>query len=267
MRVYAKTVILAVTFALSLGLAGLAAGYFGNAVLAANPGNMAPVLGILVTGPRAAAAGALLGLLCGVAGVRRSAILATFAIALAVTVLLSMAVVAPGFQPEARIVKAKITACAPAESLVRTRISYWRAESARVTRERLVDVRPDWEASVSQMLKARPGVLLFLAPEQSRWVSRRRWSWGRTNWRLERVTNDMQAESTFMDASDCQQTGIAPDAPANLCMCWEASEGFPPSGLPEFLGKWVVHRIPANLETSPDLFGWVQRTCGHGSAG
>jgi hypothetical protein len=263
---YARAAILAVAWGVSLGFVGFACGYFGNGLLAASPGSVAPVVGILFTGPIAVAVGMIVGAACGASPLAGRHLVAIFILLLSGTLILSLTSVSPGYEPEAEIIEARVVKCVPVESLIPTRTAYWRSEAARVTRERLVDVSSDWEKSVVRMVSSRPGIVVTLQAGRRSWFTRRRWSWGRTDRRIENSERQQGSDRAFADGtgSDCPNALKLLQQSSNFCMCFEHSERFPPSGLPEFLGLWVAHPIPPNLMTAPknqELFTWIERTC------
>ena len=176
------------------------------------------------------------------------------------TAVLSLAVTAPGFDPQAQVVQADAVACHSTASLITERTAYWRAEVERVSCEHVADVREGWLQTVQPMLVSRPGVVITLQAHRSAWITERAWSNGHTERRLESWKRAEQRHRVFVDdaAADCSDQIRAFTEVHTYLLCFERSPGFPPSALPEFLGVWVAHPItPSKTSESALLESYV----------
>jgi hypothetical protein len=255
-------VYLALVWGAVLGAAGLFVGYSGNFFLAANPGSAAPLVGLVVTGPLACAIGLGFGAICGFGGATTRQILA-IGIGLTVVVIAgSLALTVPEFVPRAHLVKGSVERCVAAATLVPARTQHWQSEVRRVTSEETVEVPDGWEATVPAMVQLRPAVVVTLRKREAAWIRERKWRNGTTNTRIDRWNVEQGAESVLLDESDCSRAQSKRESQQLFCLCYEESDRFPPSELPEYLGIWVLHPVPANVSGSePDLLRWVYATC------
>lgn len=262
---YLRAALLAVLWGACLGATGFVCGYFGNGVLAADPGTVAPLLGFFVTGPYAAAVGVAIGGVLGASSKKPGYLLVVFFFSLLLTAVTSLVLASPGYGPEAQLVEGHVERCISVSSLIPSRTRHWQSEADRVTREKLVDVRRDWQQSVPAMVGSRPGVVLELNTQHVAWYEERAWRGGRVDRRIRRFQRQARHELVFFDAADanCQGKVASLRRVSTFCLGFEPSDGYPPTGLPEFLGIWVAHEVPESIASGSKerLSSWITRTC------
>ena len=148
--------------ALTFGAVGFLCGFFGSFLLSETPGNVAPLIGIFITGPIALVVGGLLGVVAGASRLHNKRIASLLCISLILVSIASLALTAPPYKPVAQLVEGEILSCEDTAVLAEARKQHWRSEVERVTRERLRVVRDDWENDVEHMVASRPSAVVNL---------------------------------------------------------------------------------------------------------
>jgi len=184
--------VIATIYAAVLGAIGFACGAAGNALLAANPGSAAPLVGYFFTGPLAAIGGLIIGIALGFTRLSNRVLGVTLAILGVVTALASLSLVIPMAMPEAEIVEGRVVTCEPAASLV-------------------AKVNEDNRGTVARMIDERPGVVLTLDGTRQRWLMTRAWRAGYTQRWLERWEPGFQ-QRVFVDVAsgNCADVKTSP---------------------------------------------------------
>src|SRR5262245_11616543 len=226
-------------WALALGAVGGAAGFFGPILL--NPGaNQGPMLGLFITGPGGAIAGAILGFLFKVLPFGDS--VRGQALVLACTLLgvgtLWFALPEPAVK--AGVVDATIAACRPAGELIPARIAHW---EERIAAASYAPPRDNWRADTQRMLRETPGVVVELNVTRSNAIleHQRPWDRGELSAQGWKRIGDTQR---YFGGGACESyprgkhVMLAPRS--------SYSRAWPPSDLPDFLGVQVLEAVPAN---------------------
>jgi hypothetical protein len=225
-------------WALALGAVGGAAGFFGPIIL--NPdANQGPMLGLFITGPGGAIAGAILGFLFRILpfgdSVRGQAlVLACTALGLGT---LWFALPEPAVR--ARVVDATIGACRPADELIPARIAHWEERIAAVS---YTAPRDNWRDDTRRMLRETPGVIVDLHVARRNTIVEHRKPWNRG--RLEALGwKRIDDTERFFGGGTCEsyprgmRVTLKPDG--------TGSREWPPADLPNFLGVQVLEALPA----------------------
>ena len=233
-----------IIWAASLGLAGFIFGYFGNFLLSKHPDNLAPLIGILFTGPIALILGAILGVVQGSTQSDENKVKLRLTIAIAMVALISLAVTAPSYKPDVQLVEAKILSCENISKLLQKRIDHWHLEVARATQSNLAVVRKGWEKDILTMVSKRPGIVLELQLMKSTWLKKRVWRGNFIQQKVDPWKSEIRKERVYFDdaRSTCEKKQI--DKHDIYLLDYERSKGFPPSGLVEFLGLRVLKAVP-----------------------
>ncbi|HEY8518694.1 MAG TPA: hypothetical protein VIN61_01335 [Gammaproteobacteria bacterium] len=169
---------------LALGGTGFAAGFFGPMIF--NPySNIAPIVGLLFTGPGGAVAGLVLGVLFNVAGVPGAVQRKVLGGACTVLGVGTLLYIMPEPGRVADIIDATVAECAPPRAFASEALAEWEPAVARATR-RAVD--PSWRSKALANLERDPGVVLTMHVEREATIYRHRkpWSFGRrfiSEWR------------------------------------------------------------------------------------
>lgn len=259
-----RALFVGVFWALSIGAIGFICGYFGNGLLAADPGTAGP-LNFFLTTPPSIAIGGGLGALAGSSRMTGWQLTLLFLGLALSTAVVCLAVTAPEFRPEGNVVEAEVLSCTSASTLIPDRVSHWESEAARVTREGVADVRANWRTSVPEMLRSRPGVVLTIRVIKSAWVKERIWRTGRKDRKLSawRPANYRQDAFVSDPAASCTSAPVLAATRSRLfLLCWEPSEAYPPSSLPEFLGIFILRpHLGAKQPSTEDLVRWATAEC------
>jgi len=226
-------------WALALGAVGGAAGFFGPILL--NPdANQGPLLGIFITGPGGAIAGAMLGFLFRILPFSDSVRGQALVLSCALLGLGTLWFALPEPQVKARVVDATIGACRPAGELVPARIAHWEERIATVS---YAAPRNNWRTDTQRMLREQPGVVVELEVWRSNAIleHRRPWDRGTLSAQGWKRIDDTQR---YFGGGECasyprgKRVMLAPRS--------SYSRAWPPSELPDFLGVQVLEAIPAN---------------------
>ncbi len=241
-------------WALAMGTVGGAAGFLGPILL--NPdANQGPLLGIFITGPGGAIAGAVLGFLFRIlpfSDQMRTQMLTLCCTALGVGTLW-FALPEPAVR--GRVIEATIERCRPAGELIPASIAEWEQRIAKVS---YAAPRDDWRDDTKRMLRETPGVIVELDVARSNTIleHRRPWERGRLSAQGWRRINDTQR---FFGGGTCDSyprgkhvmltpTSAGPPMPGSRPRPW------PPAELPDFLGVQVLGAVP------PDYLRLITRS-------
>lgn len=234
-------------WALALGTVGGAAGFLGPMFLDPDA-NQGPLLGILITGPGGAIAGAALGFLFRI--LPFSDQLRTQALMLCCTVLGvgTLWVALPEPAVSGRVIDATITHCRPAGDLLPASIAQWEERIAKVS---YTAPRDNWRDDTKRMLRETPGVVVELDVARSNTIleHRRPWDRGRLSARGWKRIDDTQR---YFGGGTCDSyprgkhvllmpTSAGPPRPGPEPHSW------PPTDLPDFLGVQVLRAVPSEF--------------------
>lgn len=226
-------------WALSLGAVGGAAGFFGPIFL--NPdANQGPLLGLFITGPGGAIAGAVLGFLFRILPfsdpVRGQALMLCWIVLGVGTLWYAL----PEPVVRSRVVDATIAACRPAAELVPARIAHWEERIAAVD---WAPPRDNWRDDTQRMLRDSPGVIVELDVERSNAIleHRRPWERGRLSAQGWRRIGDTQR---YFGGGSC--ASYPRGKHVMLTPTGNGSRVWPPDDLPNFLGVQVLEAVPAD---------------------
>jgi hypothetical protein len=228
-------------WALGLGAVGGAAGFFGPMLL--NPdANQGPMLGIFITGPGGALAGAVLGFFFRILpfsdAIRGQALLLACTLLGLGTLWVSL----PEPVIQGRVLDATIGECRAASELLPASIADWDARIAKVT---WAPPRDNWRADTARMLRETPGVVVELEVASSNSIleHRRPWDRGRLSaqgWK--RIEDSEQ----YFGGGDC--ASYPRGKHVQLTPVGAGSNQWPPDDLPNFLGLQVLQAVPANYQ-------------------
>jgi len=225
-------------WALTLGAVGGAAGFFGPILL--NPdANQGPMLGLFVTGPGGALAGAILGWLFRFLpfsdSVRGQALMLASLLLGAGTLWFAL----PEPVVRARVVDATIANCRPARELLPSRIAHWEERIAAVS---YAAPRDNWRDDTRRMLRESPGVVVELDVARSNAIleHRRPWERGRLSAQGWKRIEDTQR---YFGGGSCDSYPRGKHV--MLTPTGAGSRQWPPADLPNFLGMQVLQAVPA----------------------
>ena len=228
-------------WALALGAVGFACGFFGP--IALNPGaNQGPLLGIFITGPGGLAAGLAAGVIARalpVTDMQRWIALGSLCLVSAAGILVACL---PTPQRIATVLDAEVRGCRTAAEAADAATADWEQRIAEVTWS---PPRKNWESDVARMLAADPGVVVDLHVTHERDVYENRKPWNQGT-RFAGAWREAGGEKSFF----ARFAGSACDAYPNTGrrIYWttsEASSGWPPVALPNYLGLAVMEPEPA----------------------
>ena len=164
-----------VVWVLVLGSVGLAVGFF--APIALNPeANTGPLIGILITGPRAAMAGLILGALFRVLPVGNARRLQALILASVVALVSALYVSLPEPALEGYVIDAEVAACASPTDGIDAAIAEWEQAVARVT---WATPPADWKDTAVRTVERDPGVVLTMRIQRKSAIFRHRKPWDR----------------------------------------------------------------------------------------
>jgi len=235
-------------WAIVLGFVGLIFGYYGQDLLLAEPGNLGPLLGILVTGPMGFVLGALLGGLSTFfrLSARRNLILLVITV-FAVSIV-SLYWSLPVYRPTVRLVDAEIVNCEHVDQLLASQTKKWSEWVVRVKKEGLRDPRPNWEQEIPDMLRTQPGAVLTIRIYQEAWVRELKWSWDSISQRVDDWKSVNETKQVFAAISapvlgpPCERFVIGERRFSALVR--ESSNVEPPSKLADFLWLSIFQQVP-----------------------
>lgn len=236
------------TWAIVLGFVGFIFGASGQNLLLAEPGNLGPLLGILVTGPMGFVLGALLGGLSAFfrLSARRNLILLVIVV-IAVSIV-SLYWSLPAYRPKAWLVDAEIVNCEQVDQLLASQTKKWSEWVAREVREGHRNPRPNWEQEIPDMLRAQPGAVLTIRIYQEAWIRELKWRWGGISQRVDDWQSVNETKQVFAATTDpvprspCERFVIGERRFSALV--WEHSNVEPPSKLADFLWLYVLQQVP-----------------------
>lgn len=166
---------LSTRWALVLGGAGFAAGFFGPIVLSPEA-NQGPLIGILLSGPGGAVLGAVLGVIFGVLPItetRRRQVLGAACLALTICTLYYCL---PEPAVRGYVIDARVEACEPPTQELDEAVARWERAVARVT---WASPAANWKQTAVANVQQDAGVVLKLRIQRKSAVLRHRQPWDR----------------------------------------------------------------------------------------
>jgi hypothetical protein len=230
-------------WALVLGGAGFAAGFFGPIVLRPDA-NQGPLVGLFITGPGGFVLGLALGVLfrfLPVSNARRSQALTAATVALVVGTLISCL---PPPETQGMLLEGLITHCESPADLSADSMAHW---EQRVANVHWASPRAGWKEDVSRMLREDTGVVLTLDVRRQNRVQKHRkpWNSGRIDaagW--EDVAYSRRYFAEFNGAYCAEY----PSEPPTLYMTYgQSSKAWPPDELSNFLNLARVEEAPGRF--------------------
>ncbi len=225
-------------WALSLGAVGFAAGFLGPIYL--NPdANQGPLLGLFITGPGGALAGAVLGFcfryLPFTDAIRAQALALCCLTLLAGTLWIAL----PEPARRAEVIDARIERCRRAAELVPAALAHWDQRLAQTTWS---PPRAHWRGDVERMVRDQRGVVVDLGVARSNQIleHRRPWNRGALSAQGWRTINDSRR---YFAGGTCDSYPLGRHV--RLAPVSTASMAWPPDDLPLFLGVQVLEPVPA----------------------
>ena len=231
-------------WALAMGTVGGAAGFLGPIFLDPDA-NQGPLLGILITGPGGAIAGAVLGFLFRVlpfSDQMRTQTLTLCCTALGVGTLW---VALPEPAVSGRVIDASIERCRPASELVPASIVEWEERIAKVS---YAEPRDNWRDDTRRMLRESPGVIVELDVARSNDILEHRRPWDRgqlsvQGWKRIGDTRRYFGGGTCESYPRGKRVMLMPTS-AGAPRPGSGARPWPPVDLPDFLGVQVLQAVP-----------------------
>lgn len=225
---------------LALGATGFLAGFFGPMIL--NPqANQGPLLGLLITGPLGAAAGAVLGLLFKFLPVAPKHKTASLFALCGIGGIAVLYFCLPEPKVLAYIVDGSVTACNKPSERMEQAIKDWEQRVANFTSSK---PREGWKEDTQRMLREAGVVLTVDVARQATLLEHRKpWDFGRiaaSSWIAKPESRPYFAR--FAD-SECSAYDKV-EFPLYVAT-GQGSSTWPPSELSNFLNLAVIEPVPA----------------------
>jgi len=227
-----------------MGFAGFICGYFGPLVLSPDA-TAGPLVGIFITGPLGAFAGALVGAAGALARLKWVAFTILIAASTAIVAGASLYKVLPEDRWDGVIIDASIRDCSLPDTLVDGAIARW-DKLNEGTKWRVP--RPGWKEDVPRMLQRDRGVVLTMFVHRRREVFKQRTPWNRDALRATPWQESGRIESFFDRSTHGSCSSYALGRRAFYSTEWEAS-GVSPSDIPSsFLDLFILRDVPAEFQ-------------------
>ena len=238
----------AIRWAIALGAAGFAAGFFGPMLLDPES-NIGPIVGILITGPGGVAAGFVLGLVAGALPLSQSARSRALAAVCAVAVLGILFALLPPPAVRGYVIEASVESCASPAQRIDESLATWDEALKRVTWAR---PPANWRDAAARNVEAAPGVVLTMRIHRKLPILRHRrpWDKGATSAGEWTEADESHAYYDASDGADCARylsrgkaiywPAIDPDSDPT-----KPSKGWPPTDALGFLRLQALGPVPA----------------------
>ncbi len=236
-------------WALVLGLAGFAAGFFGPLIFSPDA-NQGPLVGILISGP----AGVVLGLLLqGICTVFKVTALTQWRLLSATAALGALAVllsVQPAPALLGYVMDLEVRSCATPIAVEDRIVQYWSKRVANVT---WATPRPGWQQEMHETLVAATGAMLeaSVVKRTAVWEQRKPWNRGRLF--SAPAAGSTETGSFFDPQATCEDFPEGREFTA-----WEKQErnpvaptDWPPRGLFQIIDVSTLVPVPAVLQRLP----------------
>jgi hypothetical protein len=246
------------SWAIVLGFVGLFCGVMAQPLLLADPSNVAPVIGIVVTGPIGLVLGALLGGLSDLLHLNTKKNLSLLAIAVIAGSVGTLYLMVSEYSPTVRLIDAEIIGCEQVDQLLASQTKKWSEWVVREVRAGNRDFRPNWQQEIPDMLRAQPGVVLSVRIYQEAWAREQKWRWGGISKRVDNWKDVNETKQVFAPVADptphsvCERFVIGERKFASEA--WETSNPMPPKELSRFLWLPVLQQVP------PEYIRYIPKT-------
>jgi len=227
-------------WALALGATGFVTGFFGPMVL--NPqANQGPLLGLLITGPLGAAAGAILGIVfmyLPISPKHKTTSLLTICVVGGLSILYFCL---PLPKVLAYIVDGTVTGCEMPSNRIGQAIKEW---DERIANAKSSTPRAGWKEDVERMLRDEGVVLSIDVTRKASLLEHRKpWDFGRTSISSWNTNPDSKYYFAHFAGSDCASYGKV-GFPLYVAT-GQGSGTWPPSELSNFLSLAMIEPVPA----------------------
>jgi len=224
-------------WALAMGAVGGAAGFFGPMILSPDA-NQGPMLGLFITGPGGAVAGAILGVVFRFLPFTDSVRLQALTFFCMVLGLGTLWFSLPEPVAVANVIEGTIGRCRSPAALVPEAVARWESRVARYPNS---PPRANWREDTARMVRDAHGVIVEIAVERRNTVvaHRRPWDRGRLDaqgWRTDHSRND------YFGAGTCDSYPAGRHV--RLALVSGGATGWPPADLPMFLGTLELQAVP-----------------------
>jgi len=229
-------------WALALGVAGFAAGFFGPIVLVPEA-NQGPLLGIFITGPGGALMGLVLGTLLRLAPVtprrRWQALLISAGLLIGGTLLYCL----PEPRPSGSIVDVHTLACSAPTSMFAPALQRWNDAVAAAP---WAEPPAQWREMAQHRISADNGVVLTMQVRRERPLYELRKPWNRGDVTASPWQDAGETRRYYLPAASCDAFTASGHQPAlQYPRAAEGDAQWPPTSVPNFLGLLVLQPVPA----------------------
>lgn len=224
-------------WALALGAVGGAAGFFGPMILSPDA-NQGPMLGLFITGPGGAIAGAVLGVIFRFLPFTDSVRLQALTFFSTVLALGTLWFSLPEPVAVGNIIEGTIGRCRSPAVLVPAAIERWNDLTSRYPNS---PQREHWREDTARMVRESPGVIVEINTERRNVIleHRRPWNRGRLTARGWRPDHD---PSNYFGGGTCES--YPPGRHVQLALTSDSgTPGWPPADLPNFLGILTLEPV------------------------
>lgn len=241
-------------WAIALGFVGLFCGAMAQPLLLADPSNVAPVIGIVVTGPIGLVLGAMLGGMSSLLNLNTKQNLLSLVIAAIAGTIGTLYLMVSEYSPTIRLVDAEILGCRKIDNLLESQTKFW----SELAANKNIRARPNWEQDIPNMVQTQSGVVLSIQIYQEAWVREQQWRWGGISKRVDSWKQINETKQAFAPVAD-----PAPRSPCELFVIgerkfssevWETSNSEPPEELSRFLWLPLFKQVP------PEYVRYIPKT-------
>jgi len=230
-------------WALVLGAAGFAAGFFGPLTFVPEA-NQGPLLGILITGPAGTALGLALGVIFRFLPLDRSLSVRTLVAAASLLTLVTLYYALPEPRIVGYALNVELEGCTSPEVSAPHAIEYWERRIADAPRAKPRDA---WKRDATQMLRASGGVVLHLRVLRTNAIREHRKPWNRgyvdaAGWQS---GNESRAFYARYAGAACDAYGARTTAVYYEPL--QTSNDWPPREPGAFLDMITIRPVPTNV--------------------
>jgi len=226
-------------WALAMGGVGGAAGFFGPMILSPDA-NQGPMLGLFITGPGGALAGAVLGVVFRFLPFTDSVRLQALTFFCTLLGLGTLWFSLPEPVAIANVIEGAIGRCRRPSALMPAAVAHWEERAARYPNS---PQRENWRADTDRMLRDAHGVIVEIEMERRNSIIEHRKPWNRgrldtRGWKSEHGSTD------YFGAGTCES--YPPGRHVLLALTSHGTSGWPPNDLPMFLGLLELQPLSAS---------------------
>jgi hypothetical protein len=234
------------TWAVLLACVGFAAGFFGP--MALNPeANQGPLVGILLTGPGGALAGAILGLISRISRLSRR-YNHRFLLGCCLTyALATLFFCLPSPRDKGSIFEATVVECSSPAALKESAIAYWEKAIDTTRWERS---RPNWKQDFDRMLGDADGVVLELELTWKGTVREHNLPWDKRATVLPRNAPTRSTQRFYARYAGNSCDKYPTDTRLLYLRAGQAQDAWPPFDLPNYLHMAVIEPVPGEYAST-----------------